>query len=98
MGLILWKKNLIIIISNFTYFNKITMAQIEEEELTRLKEASNSLRESRSTIADIEISMHRLESKKKAVLYPSFAISFSSITILDLISEKLFKLLTIRLS
>ena len=44
MGLILWKKNLIIIISNFTYFNKITMAQIEEEELTRLKEASNSLR------------------------------------------------------
>ena len=40
------------------------MAQIEEEELTRLKEASNSLRESRSTIADIEISMHRLESKK----------------------------------
>jgi 2'-5' RNA ligase len=45
------------------------MAQIEEEELTRLKEASKSLRESRSTIADIEISMHRLESKKKAILF-----------------------------
>jgi hypothetical protein len=45
------------------------MANIEQEELDRLKQASNNLREARTTIADIEISLYRLESKKKAVLF-----------------------------
>jgi uncharacterized protein with HEPN domain len=45
------------------------MANIEEQELERLKQASANLREARTIIADIEISIYRLESKKKAVLF-----------------------------
>lgn len=45
------------------------MANIEEQELDRLKQASANLREARTIIADIEISLYRLESKKKSVLF-----------------------------
>jgi 2'-5' RNA ligase len=45
------------------------MKKLEEQELERLNNATKSLREARNTIADIEISAHRLESRKKAVLF-----------------------------
>lgn len=45
------------------------MKKLEEQELERLNNATKSLREARATIADIEISTYRLDSKKKAVLF-----------------------------
>jgi 2'-5' RNA ligase len=45
------------------------MKKLEEQELERLNNATKSLREARNTIADIEISAHRLESRKTAVLF-----------------------------
>ena len=45
------------------------MKKLENQELERLNNATKSLREARATIADIEISAYRLESKKKAVLF-----------------------------
>ena len=45
------------------------MKKLEDQELERLNNATKSLREARATIADIEISTYRLESKKKAVLF-----------------------------
>ncbi len=45
------------------------MKKLEEQELDRLNNATKSLREARNTIADIEISAYRLETKKKAVLF-----------------------------
>jgi hypothetical protein len=45
------------------------MKKLEEQELERLNNATKSLREARNTIADIEISAHRLESRKKSVLF-----------------------------
>ena len=45
------------------------MKKLEEQELERLNNAPKSLREARNTIADIEISAYRLETKKKAVLF-----------------------------
>jgi 2'-5' RNA ligase len=45
------------------------MKKLEEQELERLNNATKSLREARNTIADIEISAYRLETKKKAVLF-----------------------------
>lgn len=45
------------------------MKKLEDQELTRLNEAANGLREARKTIADIEISLHRLESQKKSSLF-----------------------------
>jgi hypothetical protein len=45
------------------------MKKLEDQELERLNNAAKSLREARATIADIEISLNRLESKKKSVLF-----------------------------
>jgi len=45
------------------------MKKLEPQELDRLTKASKNLREARNTIADIEISLNRLESKKKAILF-----------------------------
>jgi hypothetical protein len=45
------------------------MKKLEDQELERLNNATKSLREARNTIADIEISAYRLETKKKAVLF-----------------------------
>jgi len=45
------------------------MNKLEEEELERLNNATKSLRDARTMIADIEISLYRLESKKKSVLF-----------------------------
>lgn len=45
------------------------MKKLEDQELERLNNATKSLREARATIADIEISTYRLDSKKKAVLF-----------------------------
>lgn len=45
------------------------MKKLEEEELTRLNETTKGLREARTTIADIEISLNRLETQKKSVLF-----------------------------
>jgi hypothetical protein len=45
------------------------MKKLEQQELERLTSATKNLRDSRNTIADIEISLNRLESKKKAVLF-----------------------------
>lgn len=45
------------------------MKKLEDQELERLNNATKSLREARNTIADIEISTYRLETKKKAVLF-----------------------------
>lgn len=45
------------------------MKKLEDQELERLTNATKSLREARNTIADIEISTYRLETKKKAVLF-----------------------------
>ena len=45
------------------------MKSITPEELSRLQSASKNLRESRNTIADIEISMSRLESRKKSTIF-----------------------------
>lgn len=45
------------------------MKKLEQQELERLTSATKNLRDARNTIADIEISLNRLESKKKAVLF-----------------------------
>lgn len=45
------------------------MKSIEQEELKRLQDSSKRLRESRSTIADIELSLARLESNKKSAIF-----------------------------
>jgi len=45
------------------------MKKLEQQELERLTSATKNLRDSRNTIADIEISLNHLESKKKAVLF-----------------------------
>lgn len=45
------------------------MKKLEDQELERLNNAAKSLRESRATISDIVISLHRLESKKKSVIF-----------------------------
>jgi archaellum component FlaC len=45
------------------------MKKLEEEELTRLNEVTKSLREARTTIADIELSLNRLKTQKQSVLF-----------------------------
>jgi uncharacterized protein YoxC len=45
------------------------MKKLEEQELTRLNEAAKGLREARTTIADIEISLNRLKTQKQSVLF-----------------------------
>lgn len=45
------------------------MKKLEEEELTRLNETTKGLRETRTTIADIEISLNRLKNQKQSVLF-----------------------------
>jgi archaellum component FlaC len=45
------------------------MKKLEEEELARLNETTKGLREARTTIADIEISLNRLRTQKQSVLF-----------------------------
>lgn len=45
------------------------MKKLEEEELNRLNETTKGLREARTTIADIEISLNRLKTQKQSVLF-----------------------------
>jgi archaellum component FlaC len=45
------------------------MKKLEEQELARLNETTKGLREARTTIADIEISLNRLGTQKKSVLF-----------------------------
>ena len=45
------------------------MKKLEEQELARLNETTKGLREARTTIADIEISLNRLGPQKKSVLF-----------------------------
>lgn len=45
------------------------MKKLEDQELERLNNATKSLRDARTMIADIELSMHRLKSKKQSVLF-----------------------------
>jgi hypothetical protein len=45
------------------------MKKLEEQELTRLNETAKGLREARTTIADIEISLNRLKTQKQSVLF-----------------------------
>lgn len=45
------------------------MKKLEEDELTRLNEATRNLREARTEIADVEISLSRLNTRKNAALF-----------------------------
>jgi hypothetical protein len=45
------------------------MKKLEEQELSRLNETTKGLREARTTIADIEISLNRLKTQKQSVLF-----------------------------
>jgi archaellum component FlaC len=45
------------------------MKKLEEQELTRLNDTTKGLREARTTIADIEISLNRLKTQKQSVLF-----------------------------
>lgn len=45
------------------------MKKLEEDELTRLNEATRNLREARTEIADVEISLNRLNTRKNAALF-----------------------------
>jgi hypothetical protein len=45
------------------------MKKLEEDELTRLNEATKNLREARTEIADVEISLSRLNTRKNAALF-----------------------------
>lgn len=45
------------------------MKKLEQDELSRLTNATKNLRDARNTIADIEISLNRLETRKKSSLF-----------------------------
>jgi chromosome segregation ATPase len=45
------------------------MKRLEEDELTRLNEATKSLREARTEIADVELALNRLQTRKNAALF-----------------------------
>jgi hypothetical protein len=45
------------------------MKKLEEDELARLNDATKSLREARNEIADVEISLNRLNTRKNAALF-----------------------------
>lgn len=45
------------------------MKKLEEDELSRLNEATKSLREARTEIADVELALNRLNTRKNAALF-----------------------------
>ena len=45
------------------------MKKLEEDELTRLNEATKNLREARTEIADVELALNRLNTRKNAALF-----------------------------